>query len=188
MKYKKGDRVRITPDLVEGDPRFDNSGVDDEMEKLSGKIVTIARSYDTGRYLISEDHGIYIWEEDMFSGIAEFQLCDLESRMVVETRASNRYFVVKEDNCFYFMNTNGETHIKLITTCGTLYDDNMRHCDTRRDIMKVYEKVDCLNQAKITTRVLWERKEPKKMTLKEIEKELGYAVEVVLESEANNEE
>lgn len=33
-----------------------------------------------------------------------------------------------------------------------------------------------------------ESEEPKKMTISEIEKELGYAVEVVLESEANNEE
>lgn len=45
MKYKVRDKVRVIPDLIEGDKRFPDTGVTEEMETLQGKIVTITDIY-----------------------------------------------------------------------------------------------------------------------------------------------
>lgn len=181
MKYKVADKARIIPDLIAYDKRFPRLGVSKEMEKLQGKIVTITATSEPKIYWIAEDKGKYQWSEDMFSGIAEFQLCNLESRMVVETRSGNRYLVIKDDEDFYFMDTAGNTRLKIARASGTTFDDHMKHYDPNFDIMKVFEKVGTINRAKTTEELLWEREEPKKMTLKEIEQKLGYDIEIIPE-------
>lgn len=188
MKYKVGDRVRVIKDLYELDPRFPEIGVTEIMEEFKGKIVTIAHVSELEKYWIHEDECDYEWRAGMFQGLAEFELHDLESRMVVKTRSGDRYFVVRENDGFYLMNTNCETHIRILMTYGATYSDDMKHNDPQRDIMKVFKKVDSINRAKTTEKLLWEREEPKKMTLKEIEQKLGYDVEIIQECEVNNEE
>lgn len=182
MKYKIGDKVRVIGDLVEGDLRFLTCGVTEEMQDLSGKIVTIERTSREDKYWICEDDNKYEWRGGMFTSIAEFQLCDLESGMVVEVRNGGRYLVLKDKDDIRLMHACGSTYL------GGSHDNNLKYYDKNFDVMKVFDKVRVFCNVKTTTDLLWERKEPKKMTLTEICKELGYAVEVVLESEANNEE
>lgn len=182
MKYKIGDKVRVIGDLEWDDSRFPTCGVTEEMQDLSGKIVTIERTSGEDRYWIYEDDNKYEWRGRMFTSIAEFQLCDLKSGMVVEVRNGGRYLVLKDRDDISLMNESGSTYL------GGSHDNNLKYYDKNFDVMKVFDKVRVFRNVKTTTDLLWERKEPKKMTLKEVEKELGYAVEVVLESEANNEE
>ncbi len=184
MKYGIGDKVRVISDLVEDDPRFDNIGVDDKMVKFSGKKVTITHVYEPGEYLIFEDDEEYVWAEDMFSEITEFTLDDLETRMVVETRDKDRYLVFREGGDIHLMNARGISC--LYDPKG--YGPDMTHASHKKDIVKVFGKISYFKEAKNTGQLLWKRKEPKKMTVAEICKELGYDVEIIQECEAVNEE
>ncbi|WP_394911949.1 hypothetical protein [uncultured Robinsoniella sp.] len=195
MKYKVGDKVRVLSDLVKDDPRFRDVGVEEEMEAFRGKKVTISHLYKTGEYLISEDGEEYLWAEDMFSEITEFELDDLETRMVVETRDKcrylvlrGRYLVLRDKEKIHFMNANGNTCIRNSQGFGPLYDENMKNGNPDKDILKVFPKVDTFEEVKTVNDPIWERKEPKKMTLTEICNELGYDIEIIPECEAVNEE
>lgn len=183
MKYKIGDKVRVIPDLKECDPRFGVIGVEEEMEAFRGKKVTIAKIYDLGGYLIHEDGEEYVWAEDMFSEITEFTLDDLETRMVVETRDKERYLIFREGKGIHLMNARGISCLYE----PERYGPDMMHFSHEKDIVKVFGKISYFEEAKNTGQVLWERKEPKKMTLKEIIEKLGYDVEIIPECEAENE-
>ena len=66
------------------------------------------------------------------------------------------------------------------------YDDNLKNTvDDGWDVMEVYGySISAYSARKISTddrKLLWKREEAKKMTVSEIEKELGYKVEVVAE-------
>ena len=176
MKYKIGDKVRVIPDLKECDPRFGAIGVEEEMAAFRGKKVTITHLYESEEYLISEDGEEYVWAEEMFSEIADFTRGDLRSGMVAEVRNGNRYLVLKDGEDIYMMNALGMTHLD-----GN-HDEHLRYWDTDFDIVKVFDKVVTFESVKTTTDLLWERKEPKKMTIAEIQKQLGYVIEIVSEA------
>ena len=91
---------------------------------------------------------------------------------------------------------NGERYL-LRTACGELvassnnkymsidYDDELnenRYFDKNFDVMKIYTSNALILNILFNDTYLeciWERKEPKKMTLAQISKELGYEVEVI---------
>lgn len=183
MNYKAGDRVRVREDLAAGDHRFSTVGVESEMTEFRGKTVTIDEHLYEDQYLITEDPDGFTWTDSMFSGYAEFTMGDLRSGMVVEISIGDRYLVLKDEDKINFMNANGMTHY------GDMCDDHLIYSsDTNFDIVKIFDKVDTFKEVKTTTKLLWERKEPKKMTITEICKELGYDVEIIQECEAENEE
>ena len=182
MKYKIGDKVRVIPDLKECDTRFGDIGVAEEMAAFRGKKVTITHLYKTGEYLISEDGEEYVWAEGMFSEITEFTLDDLGTRMVVETRDKCRYLVFRDKEEIHFMNANGNTCIRNSQGFGPRYDENMKNGNPDKDILKVFPKVNTFEEVKTVNGPIWERKEPKKMTVAEIQKELGYGVEVIADA------
>lgn len=181
MKYKIGDKVRIREDLVEGDKRFEN-GVEREMAALHGKKVTIAHSYGSGEYSISEDGEDYIWAGGMFSGYADFARDDLRSGMVVETRNRDRYLVLVNPQKIRLMRSNGWGFMHVTGGIGGGHSDDLRFEGLPGlDIMKVFDEVNNFDEVKTTTDLLWERKEPKKMTLSDVCKQLGYDVEIIPE-------
>ena len=101
---------------------------------------------------------------------------DLENGMVVETRGGDRHLVIEKSGVINFMNLDGKTyfdekHMKDDMTFPEWCD----HCD----IMKVFPGDITLDGCRETTDLIWERKEPKEMTVAEIEKALGYPVKVV---------
>lgn len=107
----------------------------------------------------------------------EFTQADLETGMVVETRDENRYFVLEQ-----------EGRIKVIDMDGSclseIYDD-LTADKKEDDIMVVYQAPafdDVTEIADLYMKngyVLWERQEPREMTLEEVEKELGYKIKIV---------
>lgn len=107
----------------------------------------------------------------------EFTKADLKTGMVVETRDENRYFVLEQ-----------EGRIKVIDMDGSylseIYDD-LTAAKKEDDIMVVYQAPafdDVTEMADLYMKngyVLWERQEPREMTLEEIEKELGYKIKIV---------
>ena len=93
---------------------------------------------------------------------------DLKNRMVVEVRNGKRYLVVD----YLLMCDSG---FLLLSD----YDEDLMHNgDKDFDIVKVFDYVSNFNNIKRCNDVVWERQEPKKLTLKEIESILGYSVEI----------
>ena len=82
MKYKVGDRVRITRDKSKSD-KWNKRG---EMDKWLGKVMTI-RDITAGCYSMEEDYNEYLggwfWYEDMIDGLAD------EHKIVITTDGKN---------------------------------------------------------------------------------------------------
>lgn len=78
MKYKIGDRVRITTDKSKSG-KWNKRG---EMDKWLGKVMTI-RDITAGCYSMEEDYNEYLggwfWHEDMIDGLAD------EHKIVITT-------------------------------------------------------------------------------------------------------
>ena len=101
---------------------------------------------------------------------------DLKNGMVVETRDGDRFLVIEKSGVINFMNLDGTNHF-----VEKRMEDDMTFqglCDCC-DIMRIYRGGVTLNDCKTTKDLLWERKEPKEMTVAEIEAALGYPVKVV---------
>lgn len=93
----------------------------------------------------------------------------LVDRRVVELRNGERYLIVGD----FFMGEN-DYFIK-----GDFTDDLANHGLRKFDIVRIYEeipKIGALHYKELG--IIWERK-PKKMTKEEIEKALGYEIEIV---------
>lgn len=96
---------------------------------------------------------------------------DLKDGMVCEQRNGNRHIWL-----------NGM--LRRICTCcsGTGMDLKDKDGEEKFDIIRVYTTVGTtlskmLDYDNLT--LIWERKEPKEMTLEDIERELGYPVKIV---------
>lgn len=167
MKYKVGDKVRIKRDLKqEDDYKF---GVVSEMEELKGQIVTIVR-IDGDAYTLEEDKGAWSWSEDMFEGLVEFKKSDLRDGDVVTYRDGRRRIVTDNAMCLRGINDVGH-----LPTSDFTEDLRKENGNTECDIIRVerptqYEEV-------------FKREDKRKMTIKEIEKELGCSIEIIKESE-----
>lgn len=104
---------------------------------------------------------------------------ELKEGMIVEYRNGNRYLLRR--------NLNESTLIfsKIDRWFATTYDEELnenKYHNEDLDIMKVYEsKAYVLNSLfdDDYLECIWERKEPKKMTLAQISEALGYEVEVI---------
>ena len=98
---------------------------------------------------------------------------DLKSGMVVETREGNRYMVledrlIREGGFLYF----SDYYVDLSFQDNNVYDIMKVWKPTIRSIKGMLEGPDNL---------IWVRRTPKEMTIKEIEVALGYPVKIVKE-------
>ena len=108
---------------------------------------------------------------------------ELHSGMIVETRKKDLLFVAEsyEEEIFLMGND------RFDELC--YYDDNLINTeDEDLDIVAIYRPLKGLEQRPLNgfidkqkrgLTLIWERKEPKKMTLAQISEELGYEVEVI---------
>lgn len=183
MEFKAGDQVRIV-ELIEVDERDTNLKIGDvgtfvgdssgsnclvrfDEEKIKNK----ARNWD---YELKA----YVMFADQIEKVEDTKMTkkDLESGMVVEIRDGRRYLVIKKADGINFMNLDGTNHFDETGIGDDMKaPDVFEHCD----IMKVFAGGTTLNNCRKTTDLIWERKEPKKMTVAEIEAALGYPVKVV---------
>lgn len=165
MKYKVGDKVRIRSDLKE---TMNNAiygvSVNSEMVKLAGKMVTI--DHVNKKIYTIKEYG-FAWTDEMFECIEKPSREDF-LKMPVGTKiiTDKGKELVYDGECFsdkddVIMDTMIDDDLNLI------YDD----MDYGTKIIEILEP---------EYRTIW-KEEVKKMTLKEIEKELGYPVEIVEE-------
>ena len=102
---------------------------------------------------------------------------ELKEGMIIECRNGYRYLLRKVDDTIIGSSFDG--------WFTAMYDENLcENCyhDEDFDIMKIYE-----SNARVLGNLfnndylecIWERKEPKKMTLAQISEALGYEVEVI---------
>lgn len=113
----------------------------------------------------------------------DFTKADLKDGMVVELRSGNSLLVVK-------MGENLKMLSKIQYYSGEDVTEDLKEKDVEKrgelDIVKVFapaplEKVsNILDLIEIKGELLWERKE--KMTLEEVEQELGYRIEIIEEN------
>ena len=102
---------------------------------------------------------------------------ELKEGMIIECRNGNRYLLKKVDDMIIGSRFDG-----WITV---MYDENLcenYYHDETFDIMKIYESKAYVLEDLFDNNYLdciWERKEPKKMTLAQISEALGYEVEVI---------
>ena len=102
---------------------------------------------------------------------------ELKEGMIIECRNGHRYLLRKVDD-----NLIGSNNTKYIYID---YDKDLnenKYCQEDFDIMKIYESNACVLGNLFNNDYLeciWERKEPKKMTLAQISEALGYEVEVI---------
>lgn len=114
----------------------------------------------------------------------EFTKADLKAGYLVKDRQGDIKMVMPTQDSMIVVYKDGASWGDM-----NYINDDLTYKDSRHnefDIMKVYGfskyGIEVLG-FKIGNRpLLWERKEPKKMTVAEIEKALGYEVEIVSES------
>lgn len=170
-KYRVGDRVRVRTDLKPCVLYGSNMATKD-MREAGGKIVTISQ-------VEGDDYKIegfnYYWTDEMFY-VSPKDLIEVGS--VVECRYGTKYIYLNG----LFLNSDGVARMDdggLDVFSADLIYLEENECF---DIMRIYksecERLNDLFKPEYLTPV-WERKEPKEMTIKEIEKELGYPVKIV---------
>lgn len=165
MKYKVGDKVRIRSDLKE---TMNNAiygvSVNSEMVKLAGKMVTI--DHVNEKIYTIKEYG-FAWTDEMFECIEKPSREDF-LKMPVGTKiiTDKGKELVYDGECF---------SDKDDVIIDTMIDD---------DLNLIYDDMDygtkIIEILEPEYRTIW-KEEVKKMTLKEIEKELGYPVEIVEE-------
>lgn len=165
MKYKVGDKVRIRSDLKE---TMNNAiygvSVNSEMVKLAGKMVTI--DHVNEKIYTIKEYG-FAWTDEMFECIEKPSREDF-LKMPVGTKiiTDKGKELVYDGECF---------SDKDDVIIDTMIDD---------DLNLIYDDMDygtkIIEILEPEYRTIW-KESPKKMTLKEIEKELGYPVKIVEE-------
>lgn len=112
---------------------------------------------------------------------------DLKTGMRVRTRGGTLYLVLKDCETSYY------GHQELFFACftdgfmtGDGYNEHLKHSqEIWHDIMQVYTtttgRCDACTLDEDDLCLIWKRKEPKRMTVSEIEKALGYRIEIMRE-------
>lgn len=182
MKYKVGDRVRIV------DTRPSNGLWNDKMDKWLGKTMTIRGVYEYATipcYRMEEDREDrypehkdgWAWSEKWIAGLAPFTKSDLKNGDIVLFRNGQTAVFI-------------ENFQVLVTSdhwCNFYsYSDTLTAKDRQYDIMKVsrpLHEYQCRLSvfAKGTTHIIYERKEPRKMTLAQVCAALGEEIVIVEE-------
>lgn len=72
MKYKVGDRVKVLKYLIHCN-LYDGAYFFEDMDRYEGKIVTIDKIDEFGKYRIKEDNGEWAWTDGMFEPITNWE-------------------------------------------------------------------------------------------------------------------
>lgn len=191
MEFKVGDRVRIRQ-WEDMEKEFGTDLFGDivmkgywhfakGMHHLCGREAVITEICDQRVELDFDNKtGDMDWNytTDMIEKVEDTKMTkkDLKNGMVVEVRNGERCLVIEKSGVINFMNLDGTSYFDETGIGDDMKaPDVFEHCD----IMKVFAGGTTLNNCRKTTDLIWERKEPKEMTVAEIEAALGYPVKVV---------
>ena len=123
-----------------------------------------------GNYADVEDETVFEWELTPFYP-------ELKEGMIIECRNGYRYLLRKI--CGELIASSNDAYM------GLDYDEELnenKYFYKDFDVMKIYTSKAFILNSLFNDKYLeciWERKEPKKMTLEQISKALGYEVEVI---------
>ena len=138
---------------------------------------------DVNEKIYYECDGVYIYYLDWKSNeitVVEYKednKMELKEGMIIECRNGDRYLL--RTACGKLVASSNDEYMNLD------YDEELnenKYCQEDFDIMKIYESNACVLGKLFNNDYLeciWERKEPKKMTLAQISEALGYEVEVI---------
>lgn len=138
---------------------------------------------DVNEKIYYECDGVYIYYLDWKSNeitVVEYKednKMELKEGMIIECRNGERYLLRKVFNKLFASSNSGYMTLD--------YDEELnenKYFDKNFDVMKVYTSKALMLDSLFNDNYLeciWERKEPKKMTLAQISKALGYEVEVI---------
>ena len=167
MKYKVGDKVRVRSDLRETKTIDEieeyGTNVNSDMVKMAGKVVTISEVSE--KYYGVKEYG-WVFTDKIFEGLVTLGKETLFN-MPIGTKiiTGKGRELIYDGDCF--SNKDDAFFIEEIENDLSLTDDGGH-----------YDRIVEVQEPEYKT-VL--KEVPKKMTLKEIEKELGYPVEIVEE-------
>lgn len=142
MKYRPGDKVKVRSDLKIND-KYEKYVVIKEMQKFSGKVVTIADCLWDG-YSILEDNRDNGWTDEMFEDIKEEQMdnntLQINMNNLTDEERNTLLSLVKKSNepkskvwkpevgeFYYWINANGNI-------CNIAWDDNNENCKKRYEL------------------------------------------------------
>jgi hypothetical protein len=167
MKFKVGDKVTVREDLS----RHEWNVVSD-MEQYCGKVATITGAKGIDEYSIDLDDGWWYWNDSMFEESKEEKEKDDE----VENKTGDKKFraflneVARGDK-----SADNDEYYEMYSNLSDVVTAPNDNCET-------HEEVDAFIDAIVEFYSSFEPKpipKPKKMTLEEIEAELGYKIELV---------
>lgn len=107
-----------------------------------------------------------------FNEVNSFCLSDLKNGMIIEKRNGDRRLVVDDYFIGWTGNVGRTTKSAYTESLESIYDKDL-------DIVKVYSI--SMNNITEVCDLIWERRTKKKMTKKEIEKILGYEIDILEE-------
>ena len=167
MKYKNGDKVLVKKNLKDEDCKF---GINDDMEKLGGKFVTIKQVIDD-HYYIDEDQGEYKWDDGCFLYNRINNIDEIEKNDIITLRNGERLIFNNNDE---FKDIEDDNDNSVISK-NDFKDDLTNKEFAKEDIVKVERPIltTVYNRDEIST--------PIEMTLKEVCDKLGYEVKIIKE-------
>lgn len=171
-KLKVGDRVEVT-----------KLHADDHIKGVCvGGTGTVVYVYDIGcRVKFDKQDGTCPMAYDQLRKVEEnkmeFSKKDLKSGMVVELRNGSKRLIIECDEGLICVEISNADFVSQ-------YNKDLTHSVHKHlDIQKVfdYPTISINYMIGKNKKPIWERKAPKEMTIKEIEKELGYPIKIVKE-------
>ena len=178
MKYRPGDKVKVRSDLKIND-KYEKYVVIKEMQKFSGKVVTIADCLWDG-YSILEDNRDNGWTDEMFEDIKEDKMdsntLQINMNNLSDEERNTLLSLVEKANKpvnKVWKPEDGEIYFYLFGT-GSIHVDRWNNCDT--DCSK-YEIGNCFKTEKEAEFALERQKvitELKRYALEHNEKEIDW--------------
>lgn len=183
-KFKVGDKVKVVS----------NNGDNMEKNKYIGYIFTVDAINPNGKkigthYGFMEDCPFIFFEGELeLLGYQCFTKYDIVNGMVAEFRNGFRGIIINDyiigESVAHNLDDYDDT-LKRKNSYNDKYNDNILNIIKNLDIIKIYDIKSCIGWKKILTddnlELIWERKEPKKMTVAQIEEEVGYEIDIVNE-------
>ena len=164
--------------MHESGRKWENSASYIKYPRFSDLLDETCYNFNNGSYSYMDwykyrDYTILEWEDFMEK---EFTKDDLNVGMLVVVRCGYKYLVAKNDNeGMFFTNEDGWTE------CKTKHNNMKSAVCEDFDIMKVYSMPsrnrDAFNYSTENRKLLFERKEPKELTMQEIADKFGIPVD-----------
>lgn len=185
-KFKIGDMVKSrTSHSVKGEALLtpDNICVLKKINIYGNERLFIVSDVENNTWALKE------YDIELVKPIDTVPIFKLETGQVIKLRNGNKYVVLckQDETIFMGIGDNGR-HKNTSFMSQENYDVNLkaRYKNDKYDIIKIYEGGKSIAKCILSKEILWERIEPKRMTIADVETAMGYQIEIVGEDEKND--